>query len=456
MANLMKRVIFLFYHGQGHVIAFSKVAKILQAANFEVYFSGSRYFQPLVAHLGFKFYLLKTIPFGVGLETWVNVINKKRHVYFSALRDRITDKVFSDREVEIYWMLEELKPEIILLDTLQATDFIVLYPYLASRGIKVGMINSMLPLQVLRGHPPLNSDLLPDDERMVAKAVRKMLWNKLKKSWKSKLIHLGFDDSLIVKRRIKKNAVPNRYISGIPNLLNFAVADVCEFILAPREFDFPSYEPQPRQFYVGFMTDEARNEVIEDGYGRTAEQILALKKDEDLKLIYCSFGTIAPKQVNIISPFVQKLMSLAVYENHILVISLKSSTELVTGFPPSKNIHIFSSVPQLEVLKQADLFIGHGGLNSIKEAVYAEVPMLLYPIHQEYDPKGNAARAVYHGLGLRGNAAAESIEQMRLSIKELLSNPSYKRNIQKLKSKDAQYTAEKFLEGINTITPILS
>jgi zeaxanthin glucosyltransferase len=454
MANFMKRVIFLFYHGQGHVIAFSKIAKILQAANSEVYFAGSGYFRPLVSHLGFKFYLLKTVPFGMGLETWVNAINKKRRVYFSALRDRITDKVFSDREVEIYWMLEELKPEIILLDALQATDFIVLYPYLASRGIKVGMINSMLPLQVLRRHPPLNSDIFSEDERMVEKAIRTMLWNSLKKSWKSKLIHLGFDDSLIVKRRIKKNGVPNRYISRIPNLLNFAVADVCEFILAPREFDFPGYEPQPKQFYVGFMTDETRNEVIEDDYRKTAKQILALKKNEALKFIYCSFGTIAPKQANIISAVVKKLISVAAHENHILLISLKAANELVTSFPTSKNIHIFSSVPQLEVLKHADLFIGHGGLNSIKEAIYAEVPMLLYPIHQEYDPRGNAARAVYHGLGLRGNAAAESIEHLRLNINELLSNPSYKKNIQKLKREDAQYTGEKFLERFNTITPI--
>ena len=448
---MKRRVIFLFYHGQGHIIAFSKAAKMLEAANYEVYFAGSGFFQSFVAQLGFKFYLLKTTPFGLGLETWINTIKNKKHVNFTSLRDRITDKVFNDREVEIYWMLEELKPKILLIDTMQATDFIVLYPYLANRGIRIAMINTMLPTQVLGRHPPLNSDVLPHDEVIVTKAIRGMHWNHLKKSWKAKLVHLGFDDSFLIKRRIKKNGVPARYISNIPNLLNFAITDVSEFILATREFDFPNFELQPKQFYVGFMTDQARNEIAEDGYRKIAEQIFALKKNKSLKLIYCSFGTVNPKQTNIISFLLNKLISLAVKENYILIISLNPGKELIPELSSGENVHIFNSVPQLDVLKHADLFIAHGGLNSIKEAVYAEVPMLLYPIHPEYDPKGNAARIVYHGLGLRGTATSESIEQMKQKIQDLLSNSVYLRNIKELKHKDANYTDEEFLKLVDAL-----
>ena len=50
----------------------------------------------------------------------------------------------------------------------------------------------------------------------------------------------------------------------------------------------------------------------------------------------------------------------------------------------SDNVHIFTFVRQLQVLKHADVFITHGGLNSIREAVHTEVPMLLFPVHPEY------------------------------------------------------------------------
>ena len=36
------------------------------------------------------------------------------------------------------------------------------------------------------------------------------------------------------------------------------------------------------------------------------------------------------------------------------------------------NVHIYKSVPQLEVLKIADVFVTHGGMNSVSEALIYE------------------------------------------------------------------------------------
>ena len=119
------------------------------------------------------------------------------------------------------------------------------------------------------------------------------------------------------------------------------------------------------------------------------------------------------------------------------------------------DVYIFNFVPQLQVLKGADLFITHGGLNSIREAINAEVPMLLYPVHPEFDPVGNAARIVYHQLGLRGNAVTDIDDEIDVKINELLSNPLYKKNIQELKQRDSQhYTAEHFMQKLNSISPL--
>ncbi len=54
-------------------------------------------------------------------------------------------------------MLDELQPDIILLDALQATDFIVLYPYLKERGIAPAMFTRYCLLTYL-----------PEDRRTTA------------------------------------------------------------------------------------------------------------------------------------------------------------------------------------------------------------------------------------------------------------------------------------------------
>lgn len=449
-----KRIVFLFYHGLGHIIAFSKVARILEAAGYEVYFAGAGFFQKYISIQGSKFYLLKTYPFGLGLETWINTIEKRKYVYFRSLRDRVTDRVYKDREVELYWMLEELKPSMVLVDALLATDFIIMYDQLKKRNIALAMLNTMLPFRLVARRPPLNSDLFPTNEPTMRKAIRKMKWEQLKKTWKKKLYYFGFDDRYLIRRRLIKNNIPRQYISNASDLSNFSVDHVKEIILAPREFDFPDFIPRHDQVYAGFMTDAVRSDDTDANYKTIFTDIFSHRASKNLKLVYCAFGTIKPKKKNIISSFLKKLIPIAINENHILIISLKSKPEDVSDLPTASNVHIFNTVPQLEVLKHADLFITHGGLNSIKEAVYAEVPMLIYPIHPEYDPKGNAARIVYHGLGLRGNAAVEPAEEIEQKIKELLLNPRYKRNIKELKQKDALYTGDRFLEIINSIQPL--
>ena len=138
-------------------------------------------------------------------------------------------------------------------------------------------------------------------------------------------------------------------------------------------------------------------------------------------------------------------------ERHLLVIAAKGIPKDVATLAANDSVYIFDFVPQLQVLMYADVFITHGGLNSIREAVHAEVPMLLYPIHSEYDPIGNAARIAYHKLGLRGSAHSDTALEIANKLKEILSNPVYKANVQKLKRQDAAYTGDNFLRILSGI-----
>ncbi|HYI79009.1 MAG TPA: nucleotide disphospho-sugar-binding domain-containing protein, partial [Chryseolinea sp.] len=149
----------------------------------------------------------------------------------------------------------------------------------------------------------------------------------------------------------------------------------------------------------------------------------------------------------------KRLMQVSARRQYILIIAARG---LQTSVEKSAdNVHLFNFVPQLQVLKYADVFITHGGLNSIREAIHTEVPMLLYPVHPEYDPIGNAARIAYHQLGLRGKAATDTEDDIAQKLEELLSNPLYKRNIRKLKVQDLQqYTPGNFMQKLASIAPL--
>lgn len=62
------------------------------------------------------------------------------------------------------------------------------------------------------------------------------------------------------------------------------------------------------------------------------------------------------------------------------------------------NFTIRQSVPQLEVLEKADLFISHGGMNSTMEAMNAGVPLVVIP--QMYEQELTANRVDELGLGV--------------------------------------------------------
>ena len=448
---MRQRFIFLCYHGFGHINACLKLAQLLKDADCEVYFAGIGYFQQYVLSQGFSYHVLKSYPFGLGLEKWLNTIKKEKYVYLCSLRDRITDSIYKSREVDLYWMLQGLQPDIVLIDARQATDFIVMYNHLKSKNIKAAILQPMLPLHLTPGHPPMNSDVFPHDEGEVKKAIRKLKWTELKKTWKKKLAYLGFDDKFIIRRRIRKNAVPELNISKAPSLLNFALQHIDEFILVPQAFDFPIAKIEPTRHYIGFMPNEKRNDSSDPVYKKKEAAIFSTKNNKNLKLLYCSFGTIALEEKEIVLQFLRRLIAVAGVENYLLLISLQAQPEEIDKLQLSENVHIFNSVPQLEVLRQADIFITHGGINSIKESIFAEVPMLMYPVHSDYDPKGNAVRVAYHGLGLRGNITSDTEKEIQAYINELLSNPLYKRSIQELKRKDSQYTLDQFLEKINSI-----
>ncbi|MGB8455344.1 MAG: glycosyltransferase [Anaerocolumna sp.] len=87
---------------------------------------------------------------------------------------------------------------------------------------------------------------------------------------------------------------------------------------------------------------------------------------EDRKLVCISLGTIANERLYFYRECI-KAFSKSEY-NVLISIGGKVNKKELEVIP--SNIYIDDYVPQIEVLKRASLFISHGGMNSVNEALY--------------------------------------------------------------------------------------
>uniref|UniRef100_A0A8C2C5Z2 UDP-glucuronosyltransferase n=1 Tax=Cyprinus carpio TaxID=7962 RepID=A0A8C2C5Z2_CYPCA len=106
-----------------------------------------------------------------------------------------------------------------------------------------------------------------------------------------------------------------------------------------------------------------------------------------------------------------------------------------TGPRPAKlgnNTLIVDWLPQNDLLghPQTKLFVAHGGTNGIQEAIYHGVPIVGLPI--SFDQPDNLSRMQAKGTAKIVDIATLDRTVFLEAIKEVLHNPSYKENMQKL------------------------
>lgn len=93
------------------------------------------------------------------------------------------------------------------------------------------------------------------------------------------------------------------------------------------------------------------------------------------KLVYISFGTIY-NSFRLLSETAETLKPLRDFD-FILNIGAHNHYKLFEGLP--KNWKVVRRVPQISLLEKVDVFISHGGVNSVREAAHYGVPMVIVP-----------------------------------------------------------------------------
>jgi MGT family glycosyltransferase len=138
------------------------------------------------------------------------------------------------------------------------------------------------------------------------------------------------------------------------------------------------------------------------------------------KLVYISLGTLNNDDIGFFKTCIEAFTG---SEYYVIMTTGKRIRPEAFGALP-ENIAIFQWVPQVEVVKQAAMFISHGGLNSIHDSLYLNVPMLLVP--QQSEQTLNAMRVVELGAGLMLKKPQMNAQTIRESARRLLTEDRFK------------------------------
>lgn len=139
------------------------------------------------------------------------------------------------------------------------------------------------------------------------------------------------------------------------------------------------------------------------------------------KTIYISMGTVV-KNREIYDNCIKALGN----TDYQVIISLGDNRITEENIPG--NIEIYDSVDQMAVLSVADVFLTHCGMNSTSEALYYEVPLVMFP--QTPEQGAVAKRVEETGAGVMLTSTKE--KDLLSAFETVFSDSSYRKNAQKI------------------------
>ncbi|MEJ8632920.1 macrolide family glycosyltransferase [Streptomyces sp. MS2.AVA.5] len=136
-------------------------------------------------------------------------------------------------------------------------------------------------------------------------------------------------------------------------------------------------------------------------------------------VLYASLGTVFNADPHLLRSFAAGLASLGAS----VIVSTGQTDPTALG-PLPGNVLARRFVPQPEVLANAALFVTHGGMNSVNEAMYAGVPMLVVP--QGADQPMVARRVEELGAGLSIRTQDVTEQSVHALAERLLHSPRFR------------------------------
>lgn len=155
-----------------------------------------------------------------------------------------------------------------------------------------------------------------------------------------------------------------------------------------------------------------------------------IKKLEGKKSIYISLGTVnSANQVRFYKMCFEALKDL----DAVIVLSTGAFKDLSKLSPIPENFIVRTFAPQALLMKHIDVFVTHGGMNSVHDGLSHEVPLLVIP--QTFEQTLNALIVQDGGVGvmLRPDKEVITAEKIRQNVDNLLVSSEYPHKLAKMK-----------------------
>jgi MGT family glycosyltransferase len=143
-------------------------------------------------------------------------------------------------------------------------------------------------------------------------------------------------------------------------------------------------------------------------------------------LVYISLGTVFNDNIG----FYRDCMAAFAGGPYHVLLSVGQRVDLGALGQVPENVVVCRSVPQLDVLQRARLFVSHAGANSVHEALYYGVPLVLVP--QMFEQAMNAHQVVVNGAGICLDPAALTPERLRQAVDAAMIDPSFRQNAERV------------------------
>ncbi len=437
----MSTILFDLYTGIGHVHATLKLARLLTEKGQRVVYTGlETVCQPAIKD---EYEFEAHYPYFIESAD-IKKAMMKRNFFFENLGNIFSSGLYSqskNRIEEFIRLIHKIKPDLVILDEENTLKFFI-YKQLQIPVLCVQTMVDKSPGEII---PPFTSRYFPTANNAWSRGIVKILWTKKYLANKTRVILSStayfWQDSFSITKRIIKEPGHSFY-DEFTYLSSFRsrVKKAPLLILSPVDFDFPR-EEKNNVFRLGPLKDFSAKET-DDSTRIMAlfEKIDNWKAKTENRVVLCSLGTVTNQHEKKLVSFFNKIKEVALLNPSILfILSVSEHFKIEKLHPLPDNVLVFAKVPQMSLLKYCDLMITHGGMNSITECIMNEVPMLGYPLSNDWDQPGNSARVVFHQLGLRGRINRDSPKTISRKIEQINNDyPSYLNRIQEMKTKFEQ------------------
>lgn len=134
--------------------------------------------------------------------------------------------------------------------------------------------------------------------------------------------------------------------------------------------------------------------------------------------VYISLGTV----VNLRPAFYRNCIEAFRDSPYRVIMAVGEQTDPASLDPLPENFTVAQRVDQMAVLEAADVFVTHCGMNSVNEALYNAVPLVLFPQMPEQEGVANRVTQLGAGQPLKD----DSPEELRRTVDTVLHDKKYR------------------------------